>query len=95
MIHNNTLIALGSALLACLIWSGNFVIARSVHEWIPPFTLATTIAINGQFPSNCTISELRKSKKSFDQTTDYSTVEDKLLSWVFSCLKSQSQRKPV
>ena len=40
MVHNNTLIALVCALLACLIWSGNFVIARSVHEWIPPFTLA-------------------------------------------------------
>lgn len=28
------------ALAACLLWSGNFVIARGVHEWIPPFALA-------------------------------------------------------
>lgn len=28
------------ALLACIIWSGNFVIARGVHEWIPPIGLA-------------------------------------------------------
>ncbi|SFL82562.1 hypothetical protein SAMN05421880_10153 [Nitrosomonas nitrosa] len=54
-----------------------------------------TIDILGQTHSNCTIDVLRKSKKLVDQTTDYSTVEDKLLSLVVSCLKSQSQRKPV
>jgi drug/metabolite transporter (DMT)-like permease len=31
-----TLIALG----ACVIWSGNFVIAQGVNDWITPFTLA-------------------------------------------------------
>lgn len=32
--------AIGLALLACLLWSGNFITARGVHEFIPPFTLA-------------------------------------------------------
>lgn len=32
--------ALLMALLACLVWSGSFVIARGVHESIPPFALA-------------------------------------------------------
>ncbi|MGB1539433.1 MAG: DMT family transporter [Rickettsiales bacterium] len=32
--------AFSFALLACLIWSGNFLTARGVHEWIPPFGLA-------------------------------------------------------
>ena len=28
------------ALSACIIWSGNFVIAQGVNEWITPMTLA-------------------------------------------------------
>jgi len=28
------------ALIACLLWSGNFIIARSIHELVPPITLA-------------------------------------------------------
>lgn len=35
-----TLIAIGYALLASILWAGNFAIARGVHEWIEPFTLA-------------------------------------------------------
>lgn len=38
--NNKKNIAIASALLACLIWAGNFVIARGVHEFIPPFTLS-------------------------------------------------------
>jgi len=38
--HKRELIAVAFALMACLIWSGNFIIARGVHEWIPPITLA-------------------------------------------------------
>lgn len=34
------LAALAAALLACIIWSGSFVIARGVHESIQPITLA-------------------------------------------------------
>lgn len=33
-------IALSLALLACIIWSGNFVIARGVHEFVAPITLS-------------------------------------------------------
>lgn len=32
--------AYGLALAACLLWSGNFITARGVHEWIPPLSLA-------------------------------------------------------
>ncbi|MCC3862234.1 DMT family transporter [Pseudemcibacter aquimaris] len=34
------LLAILIALSACVIWSGNFVIAQGVNEWIKPFTLA-------------------------------------------------------
>lgn len=34
------IIAFALALAACLLWSGNFVTARGVHEWIPPLSLA-------------------------------------------------------
>lgn len=33
-------LAIVVALCACLMWAGNFVIARGVHEWMPPFALA-------------------------------------------------------
>jgi len=33
-------LAIAAALVACLMWAGNFVIARGVHEWMPPFALA-------------------------------------------------------
>ena len=36
----NQTIAIALSLLACVLWSGNFFIARGVHEWIPPVTLA-------------------------------------------------------
>lgn len=38
--QRNHLIAYGFALAACLLWSGNIVIARGVHESVPPFALA-------------------------------------------------------
>lgn len=40
MVVKKESLALLFALLACLIWSGSFVIARGVHEYIPPFALA-------------------------------------------------------
>lgn len=33
-------IAVGFALIACVLWAGNFVVARGVSEWIAPFTLS-------------------------------------------------------
>ena len=38
--QNKSWIAICCALVTCLIWSGNFIIARGVHEWIPPISLA-------------------------------------------------------
>ena len=38
--NKTNLLALLYALIACLIWSGSFIIARGVHEFIPPITLA-------------------------------------------------------
>lgn len=40
MTHRNTLIGIGLAVLATLIWSGNFIIARGVIKTIPPVSLA-------------------------------------------------------
>lgn len=40
MRNNNTLIAVSIALLACILWSGNFVVARGVHEWMHPIGFA-------------------------------------------------------
>ncbi|NQY79748.1 MAG: DMT family transporter [Candidatus Caenarcaniphilales bacterium] len=40
MLQKKYLIAICFALLTCLIWSGNFIIARGVHDWIPPISLA-------------------------------------------------------
>lgn len=40
MMQKKEIIALALALVACLLWSGNFVTARGVHEWIPPLALA-------------------------------------------------------
>lgn len=37
---NKTLFAIFIALFSCAIWAGSFIIARGVHEWIPPVTLA-------------------------------------------------------
>lgn len=36
----NEIYAVLFALLACVIWAGNFVIARGIHDWMPPITLA-------------------------------------------------------
>lgn len=36
----NEFLAILIALSACIIWSGNFVIAQGVNEWITPLTLA-------------------------------------------------------
>jgi drug/metabolite transporter (DMT)-like permease len=36
----NTIIAILIGLTACIIWSGNFVIARGVHEWMNPIGFA-------------------------------------------------------
>jgi drug/metabolite transporter (DMT)-like permease len=38
--HRNTLIGISLAVLATLIWSGNFIIARGVIKTIPPVSLA-------------------------------------------------------
>ena len=38
--EKNTLIGIGLAVLAVIIWSGNFIIARGVIEQIPPVSLA-------------------------------------------------------
>lgn len=35
-----TCYALGAALISCILWAGNFVLARGVHEWVSPFTLS-------------------------------------------------------
>jgi drug/metabolite transporter (DMT)-like permease len=40
MKHNNTLIAVIIALLASVLWSGNFVLARGVNEWMQPIGFA-------------------------------------------------------
>ncbi len=32
--------AFGAALISCMFWAGNFVMARGVHEWVMPFTLS-------------------------------------------------------
>lgn len=40
MANKPLILAALAALAACVIWSGNFVIARGVHEWIAPFTLS-------------------------------------------------------
>jgi drug/metabolite transporter (DMT)-like permease len=37
---NNILIGVGLAVLATLIWSGNFIVARGVYKQIPPVSLA-------------------------------------------------------
>ena len=36
----NTALALAAALAACLIWSSNFLLARGMHELIPPFAFS-------------------------------------------------------
>jgi drug/metabolite transporter (DMT)-like permease len=40
MKNNNTLIAISLSLMACILWSGNFVVARGVHEWMNPIGFA-------------------------------------------------------
>ena len=40
MQKNNTIIAIAIAVLACILWSGNFVLARGVNEWINPIGFA-------------------------------------------------------
>ncbi len=35
-----TLTAITFALIACILWSGNFVVARGVHEWMNPIGFA-------------------------------------------------------
>ena len=40
MTKHNTLIGIGFAVLATLIWSGNFIVARGVTKDIPPISLA-------------------------------------------------------
>lgn len=40
MKNNNTLVAVTLALLACILWSGNFVVARGVNEWMNPIGFA-------------------------------------------------------
>jgi drug/metabolite transporter (DMT)-like permease len=37
---NLVLLAVLSALGACFLWSGNFILARGVHEWMPPMAFA-------------------------------------------------------
>jgi drug/metabolite transporter (DMT)-like permease len=38
--NKNTIIAILMGLGTCVIWAGSFVIARGVHNWIPPVSLA-------------------------------------------------------
>jgi drug/metabolite transporter (DMT)-like permease len=38
--NKNTIIAILMGLGTCAIWAGSFVLARGVHEWIPPVALA-------------------------------------------------------
>ncbi len=40
MKNNNTLVAVTLALLACILWSGNFVVARGVNDWMNPIGFA-------------------------------------------------------
>lgn len=40
MKNNNTLIAVIIALIACVLWSGNFVMARGVNQWMNPIGFA-------------------------------------------------------
>ncbi|MBC7722842.1 MAG: DMT family transporter, partial [Pedobacter sp.] len=39
-VDRNTLIGIGLAIAAAIIWSGNFVIAKSISPIVPPVTLA-------------------------------------------------------
>ncbi|HVE62083.1 MAG TPA: DMT family transporter [Chitinophagaceae bacterium] len=40
MLKKNTLVGISLAVLAALLWSGNFIIARGVYNQIPPISLA-------------------------------------------------------
>lgn len=38
--RRTVVLAVLGTLLACLLWSGNFIIARGAHEWMPPIGFA-------------------------------------------------------